>query len=41
MGDARTQDQVISAARFFIEFSHIGRIAFAELGGITTKVSAQ
>jgi phage tail-like protein len=41
MGDARTQSQVISAARFYIEFSHIGRIAFSELGGITTKVSTQ
>lgn len=41
MGDGKTQDQVITAARFFIEFSHIGRIAFSELSGITSKVSAQ
>ena len=41
MGDGKTQSQVISAPRFYIEFEHIGRIAFSELGGITTKVSTQ
>ncbi|MFC4857274.1 phage tail protein [Actinophytocola glycyrrhizae] len=41
MGDGKTQDQVISAPRFYIEFSHIGKIAFSELGGITTKVATQ
>lgn len=38
MGDAASQSQVVSAARFYIEFGLIGRIAFSELGGISSKV---
>lgn len=37
-GPATTQDQVITQARFYIDFTHIGRIAFSELSGITSKV---
>lgn len=36
------QAQVISAARFVIDFpAPLGRIAFSELGGITSKVGSQ
>jgi len=40
-GDAKAQTQVISAARFYIEFTNLGRIAFSELGGISSKVASQ
>ncbi|OLR92870.1 phage tail protein [Actinokineospora bangkokensis] len=33
--------QVVSAARFYLDFANLGRIAFSELGGISSKVSAQ
>lgn len=36
------QQQVVSAARFVIDFpTPLGRIAFQELGGITSKVGSQ
>lgn len=41
MGSGTTQTQVISAARFFIEFENLGKIAFSELSGITSKVTHQ
>lgn len=41
MGSATMQQQVISAARFFIEFENLGKIAFSELSGITSKVNPQ
>lgn len=40
-GTATTQDQVITTARFVIDLDRIGRIAFSELNGITTKVTPQ
>lgn len=40
MGDGKSQSQVITAARFFVEFPHLGKIAFSELGGITSKVAS-
>lgn len=40
-GDAKSQSQVISAARFYIDFANLGRIAFSELGGISSKVASQ
>jgi phage tail-like protein len=40
-GDATNQTQVISAARFYIDFTNLGRIAFSELGGISSKVASQ
>ncbi len=38
-----SQTQVVSAASFVVEFtgSPIGRMAFSELGGITSKVASQ
>jgi phage tail-like protein len=39
--DAKEQTQVISAARFYIDFMNLGRIAFSELGGISSKVASQ
>lgn len=41
MASAETQQQVVSAARFIIELTNLGRIAFSELGGITSKVASQ
>lgn len=41
MPNAQTQTQVISAPRFYINMSHIGTIAFSELGGISSKVVSQ
>jgi phage tail-like protein len=43
MADAAQQPQVITAARFIVDFpgQQIGRIAFSELGGISTKVVSQ
>lgn len=42
MPDAgKQQDQVISAARFYLQFLNLPPLAFSELGGITSKVSAQ
>lgn len=38
MSDARIQQQVVTAARFYIDFTNLGRIAFSELQGITSKV---
>jgi phage tail-like protein len=37
------QDQVVSAARFVIDFpgSPVGRMGFSELGGINSKVASQ
>lgn len=37
-----TQSQVVSAARFVIDFTGtpVGRIAFSELGGISSKVAS-
>ncbi|WBQ06492.1 phage tail protein [Kribbella sp. CA-293567] len=39
----QVQDQVVSAARFVADFqgSPMGRMAFAELGGINSKVASQ
>jgi phage tail-like protein len=42
MATAVQQPQVVSAARFVIDFPQpLGRIAFAELGGIASKVGSQ
>lgn len=42
MANAVTQAQVVSAARFIIDFpGQLGRIAFSELGGISSKVASQ
>jgi phage tail-like protein len=42
MTNPSDQSQVISAARFYIDFpGTLGRIAFSELGGINSKVNAQ
>jgi phage tail-like protein len=43
MGDGAQQAQVVSAARFVIDFpgTPLGRIAFSELGGISSKVASQ
>jgi phage tail-like protein len=43
MGDATQQAHVISAARFVIDFpgTPLGRVAFSELGGISSKVASQ
>lgn len=38
---ATTQDQVVSAARFYLSFHNLGTIAFSELGGISSKVTSQ
>jgi phage tail-like protein len=42
-GSTQNQDQVVSAARFVADFpgSPMGRMAFAELGGINSKVASQ
>ncbi|MEV8374597.1 phage tail protein [Kribbella sp. NPDC056861] len=42
-GNTQTQDQVVSAARFVVDFpgSPVGRMAFSELGGINSKVASQ
>lgn len=41
MGDGRTQNDVVTVPKFIVEFSNLGRIAFSELGGITSKVVSQ
>jgi phage tail-like protein len=41
MATATTQSQVISAARFILDFTNLGKIAFSELSGITSKVVPQ
>lgn len=38
---ANTQSQVITAARFYLNFTNLGTIAFSELQGITSKVASQ
>jgi phage tail-like protein len=37
----QVQGQVVTAARFYVEMNIIGRIAFSELGGISSKVVSQ
>ncbi|WP_410574431.1 phage tail protein [Amycolatopsis sp. cmx-4-61] len=37
----KTQDQVVSAARFYLQFANLAPLAFSELGGITSKVGSQ
>jgi phage tail-like protein len=41
--DAKQQAQVVTAARFVVDFpgTPMGRIAFSELGGISSKVASQ
>jgi len=41
MTTATTQNQVVSAARFYLTFTNLGTIAFSELGGIASKVGSQ
>lgn len=41
MTGAVSQTQVVTAAKFVIEFANLGRIAFSELGGISSKVASQ
>lgn len=41
MSTATTQPQVVTAARFYLQFTNLGTIAFAELSGITSKVGSQ
>lgn len=38
MSDGKTQQNVVAAARFYIDFTNLGKIAFSELQGITSKV---
>jgi phage tail-like protein len=41
MTTATTQPQVVSAARFYLNFTNLGTIAFSELQGISSKVAPQ
>jgi phage tail-like protein len=41
MSTASTQPQVVTAARFYLNFTNLGSIAFSELQGITSKVAVQ
>jgi phage tail-like protein len=41
MSAATTQPQVVTAARFYLNFTNLGTIAFSELQGISSKVGSQ
>jgi phage tail-like protein len=41
MTSATSQPQVVTAARFYLNFTNLGTIAFSELQGITSKVGSQ